>query len=83
MKQGLISYRDNGKANGNYRDYKGYISYRDNGKELGFPKKIYFLFRGLRFPRREQTSFGVLELVTESYSTYATVFLLLLSVRTS
>ena len=42
-------------------------------KNWGF-QKMYFLFRGLRFPRREQTSFGVLELVTESYSTYATVF---------
>ena len=34
-------YRDNGKENGNYRDYKGlyrdYIGviYRDNGKENG------------------------------------------------
>ena len=33
-------YRDNGKENGNYRDYRDYIGdilglYRDNGKENG------------------------------------------------
>ena len=29
-------YRDNGKENGNYKEYRGYIGlYRDNGKEIG------------------------------------------------
>ena len=36
----LRLYRDNGKENGNYRDYRRYIGgilglYRDNGKENG------------------------------------------------